>query len=173
MKRSAASVISAGSAFIALIGLGAFVVNTPAANAVTVGYVCSAPGYGSQAISLSGSFSTSPPSVLVNSPATLNATVSGSSLSAPEAVNFWTVVANVTLDGPSGQRTLQATGSGGFIPAGSPFTGVASVTWTPRTSGTYLVKARNVSFTAKLATQGTITAQCTPQSPISTNFTAT
>jgi hypothetical protein len=157
--------LAVGSTALALGGLGAIVLQSPALAAdFSAAYTCTAPVLGTQSVTIDGSLTASPNPAAAGTPVSFALHLSQISLQAPVAINSWTMTVNLEV---SGAETAQfpVTGSGGRVPANQPITGDLSGTWTATTPGTDEVRGADVTVNANVFLLGNVIVNCTPNDP--------
>jgi hypothetical protein len=157
--------LTAGSAALALGGLGVIVAQSPAqAAGFSAAYTCTAPVLGTQSATIDGSLTASPNPATVGAPVGFQLHIAQISLRAPVTINSWSMTVNLDVSGAETAQ-FQATGSGGSVPANQPITGDLAGSWTPTTAGTDDVRGGNVTVNANVFLLGNITIACTPDEP--------
>ncbi|MDQ7909748.1 hypothetical protein RB614_35025 [Phytohabitans sp. ZYX-F-186] len=157
--------VAAGSVAVAIGGLGAVAVQSPArASDFSAAYTCTAPVLGTQNVTIDGSLTATPNPAAAGTVVDFDLHISQVSLTAPVAINSWTITADLDVSGAETAQ-FQVSGSGGGVPANQPISGDLAGTWTPTAAGTDEIRGGDVTVNANVVLLGNITIDCTPDEP--------
>jgi hypothetical protein len=134
------------------------------ASSFSATYTCSVPVLGSRPVTFQGRLTAAPDPATAGRPIRFHLRITRLSLHTPVAIDSWTAVAGIDVNGAQA-TSFRVTGTGGPVTPRQPLTGDLFGAWTPRTPGEDRFRGGNVAITARIARVGQLTATCAPTTP--------
>jgi hypothetical protein len=165
MIKSIAKHAMATATVIALGGTGAASAQESArASVFSAAYNCTVPVLGSRPIVINGTLTAMANRVIVGQPIRFQLHIARLSLQTPVAIESWTAVAGIDVNGAQA-TSFRMAGTGGPVAPRQPISGDLYGTWVPRARGVDRFRGGTVSISARIARIGVLTATCLPVTP--------